>query len=354
MSTDMWRDQAEQTATSPRSTDTLPGIAVLIPAVMRRQILTPQAERQLAEIANVINPTGQEVTSDDVHAALDGANACLTGWGTPPLSDEMLRDHPELGLVAHTAGSIRRLIPETAMSRGIRISHAAAIIADAVAEQVIAGALLCLRPLHEIDRDMKSGGEWLELRGRYPGRLLGAQTVGIVGAGYVGRIVIQLFKAFGCRILVADPLLSEERASELGVELRDLTALMEESDIVSLHAPVLPETTGMIGVSELSRLHDGGIFINAGRAALVDDQALLKELKSGRITAVLDVFSEEPLPQDSPFRTLPNVVISPHSAGHTVDSHFRQGQAMVDEIHRFLNGEPLRYEVTPAMLATMA
>ena len=345
------REQANRAA-SPEGTP--PTVAVVIPAAMRRQILTPEAERGLARFATVVSPDGDEVTSENLEAALDGAVACLTGWGTPPLTGDMLQDHPELKLVAHTAGSIRRLIPEGAMERGLRVSHAAGVIADAVVEQVITGALLCLRPLHEIDREMKAGGGWMELREQFPGRLLGAQTVGIVGAGYVGRIVIRLFQAFGCRVLVSDPLLDEQRAGELGVERRDVDTLMNEADVVSLHAPLLPETEGMIGAAELASLRDEGVFINAARSALVDKAALLAELRSGRITAVLDVFDEEPLPADSPFRTLPNVVISPHSAGHTVDSHFRQGQAMVEEIRRFLDGEPLQYEVAPAMLATMA
>lgn len=331
-----------------------PTVAVVIPLPMRRQILTSKAERQLAGFATVVDPTGDQVSAEELNAALDGAVACLTGWGTPPLTSDMLQSHPDLRLVAHTAGSIRRLIPEGAMERGLRVSHAAGVIADAVVEQVITSALLCLRPLHKIDQEMKSGGEWMELRERYPGRLLGAQTVGIVGAGYVGRLMIRLFQAFGCKVLVADPFLDVQQASALGVERRDVATLMQEADIVSLHAPLLPETEGMIGATELASLRDDGIFINAARSALVDEAALLAELRSGRIMAVLDVFDEEPLPLESPFRTLPNVVISPHSAGHTIDSHFRQGTAMVAEIQHFLNGESLQYEVTPAMLAMMA
>lgn len=332
----------------------LPKVAVLIPTDVRHQVLSSEAEQQLASIADVVSAQEKDVSSENVEELLNGAVACLTGWGTPPLSDALLREHADLGLVAHTAGSIRKLIPEAAMGSGLRVSHAANVIADAVAEQVIAGLLLCLRPLHEIDGDMKSGGEWFELRKRYPGHLLGNRTIGIVGAGYVGRTVIRLFRAFGCHVLVADPLLTADQATDLNVERVDLHPLFERSDIVSLHAPVLPETRGMIGSAEIALLRDGGIFVNTARAALVDEQALLEELRTGRLTAVLDVFDQEPLPFDSPFRELPNAVISPHSAGHTIDTHQRQGQAMVDEIRRFIHNEPLQHEVTPVMLATMA
>lgn len=331
-----------------------PLVAVLIPAATRAKVLSPAAERELAGFARVRGTAGPEVAAAEVPALLDGAVACLTGWGTPPLDEAVKGSHPTLRLVAHTAGSIRRLVPAAAMARGLRVSHAAAIIADAVAEFVVCQALLGLRPLHAIDQGMKAGEEWFALRERHLGRLLGARTVGVVGAGYVGRKVIALFRAFGATVLVADPLLSAAAAAALGVELRPLDDLLAESDVVSLHAPVLPETREMVGAAQLARLRDGALFINTARAALVDEAALLAELRRGRITAALDVFDQEPLPADSPFRALPNVILSPHAAGHTTDTYLRQGSAMVAEIRRLVVGEPLRHEVTAAMLPTMA
>jgi phosphoglycerate dehydrogenase-like enzyme len=227
-------------------------------------------------------------------------------------------------------------------------------IAESVAEFVIAQTLSILREPHRHDAGMKAGEGWLDLRQRYLGRLLGAQTVGLVGAGYVGRLVIGLFRAFGCRLLVSDPYLTAEKAAELGVERASLDEVLSGSDIVSLHAPALPETRHMIGAAQLAQLRDGCLFINTARPALVDEAALLAALRTGRFTAALDVFDQEPLPADSPFRSLPNVVLSPHAAGHSEDSHKRQGTTTVDEIRRFLAGEPLRHRVTPAMLATMA
>jgi phosphoglycerate dehydrogenase-like enzyme len=331
-----------------------PAVAVLLPAAMRRQILSPAAERQLASFARVVEPAGPAVAERELPELLAGAVACLTGWGTPPLADELLLGCPELRLVAHTAGSIRRLVPPAALERGLRVSHAAAIIADAVAELVVAQALLCLRRLHEIDRAMRAGDAWAAIREAYPGRLLGDRTVGVVGAGRTGRAVIQLLRAFGCRLLAYDPHLTPDEAARLGVAAVGLDELCAAADVVTLHAPVLPETRGMIGRAQLARLREGAVFINAARASLVDEGALLAELRAGRIVAALDVFGAEPLPPDSPFRALPNVILSPHTAGHTLDTHLRQGQAMVEEVGRLLRGEPLRYEVTPAMLPIIA
>lgn len=331
-----------------------PVVTILIPENTRNNVLSSDALAELASVADVRMPNGSELTPDDLPGLLDGAVACLTGWGTPPLGEELLAANPRLGLVAHTAGSIRNLVPLHRMEQGLRVSHAAAIIADAVAEFVISEALLGVRPLHEIDRGMRAAEDWRSLRDRTMGRLLGSCTVGVIGAGYVGRRVIRLFQAFGSRVLVADPLLSPEAAAELGVSLCTLDNLLAESDVVTLHAPVLPETRGMIGAAQLSRLRDGALFINTARTALVDEDALLQELQAGRISAALDVFASEPLPLDSPFRTLPNVILSPHAAGHTTDTYKRQGQAMVEDVGRFLRGEPLVFEVSLQMLTTMA
>lgn len=339
---------------STHAASALPVVAVLIPTSTRGRILPAEAERSLADVAEVRSAAGPVVTSEDVPELLDGAIACVTGWGTPSLGEDLLAKHLTLRLVAHTAGSIRSLVPATAIERGLRVSHAAAIIADAVAELVISQALLGLRRLHEIDRAMKAGGDWGELREGYIGRLLGGQTVGVIGAGYVGRIVVRLFKAFGCKILVYDPLLTESEADALGINARPLDDLLATSDVVTVHAPVLPETRKMIGAAQLARLRDGAVFINTARAVLVDNEALLHEVRSGRIFVALDVFEQEPLPVDAPIRTVPNVVLSPHLAGHTDETYFRQGQAMVDEVQRFLRGEPLRYEITAAMLPVMA
>jgi len=321
---------------------------------MRQRLLGAEAEAALATLAEVRSPAGSGLAAAELPDLLAGVTACITGWGTPPLTESVLTENPQLGLIAHSAGSIRKLVPMPAVERGPRVSHAAAIIADAVAEFVIAQLLLSVRPLHIVDREMKAGVDWHQIRERHLGRLLGARTVGVVGAGYVGRTVIRLLTAFRCRILVFDPLLAADAAARLGVEQCSLPDLFAESDLVTLHAPVLPETRGMIDAGLLRSLRDGAIVVNTARAALVDEGALLDELRTGRIAAALDVFDTEPLPADSPFRGLPNVLLSPHAAGHSTDTYLQQGQAMVDEVRRYLGGEPLHFEVTPAMLATMA
>ena len=192
------------------------------------------------------------------------------------------------------------------------------------------------------------------MRDQPVGHLLSAQTVGIVGVGRIGREVIKRLRPFGCRIMVYDPILSLAEIRDLGVEACELDTLFELADIVSLHAPLLATTRGMIGATQLARLHDGAILLNTARAHLVDEDALLRELQSGRILAALDVFHAEPLPAESPLLMLPNVILSPHIGALTRETLFKQGQMMLDEVQRFLRGEPLAYEIFPDQLPNMA
>lgn len=328
----------------------LPTVALLVSERLQRDIFTPHALAQLASLAHVISFTDHRRALQELPELLQRSLACITGWDTPPLTDEMLDSCPNLRMIAHTAGSVRFLLPEDVFERGICVSHANAALSEGVAEFVILQALLVLRRVCNFDRRLKAGEQWIHEQGR----LLRTQTFGLVGVGSIARDVIVRLKPFGCRILVYDPYLSHEDAQALQVEVVDIQTLFSSSDIVSLHAPLLPATHNMIGAAELALLRPGTIFINTARAGLVDESALLDELRTGRFTAILDVFHEEPLSLDSPLRAMSNVILTPHIAALTTDTLQLQGQLMVDEIQRFLHNEALLYEVTRDKFLIMA
>jgi phosphoglycerate dehydrogenase-like enzyme len=327
---------------------------MLIPASRQGQVLTPAALAHLRDIAEVI---GGDLEAAEIAANLPAllapADVALTGWGTPSLTEEALAQAPSLRLIAHTAGSVKRLVPPSVFARGIVVSHAANIIADAVSEFTILAILLGLRRVHEMDRALKAGVPWREAAST-PQWQLAARTVGLVGMGYVGRKVARLLRAFGPRLLVFDPYLRAEDAATLGVESVPLDALFRDSEVVSIHAPITPETRHLVGARQLSLLRDGATFVNCARSWVVDQEALVATLQSRRIWAALDVFDQEPLPEDSPFRALPNVLLTPHEAGHTIDTYLRQGMAIVEEIERFFAGGELRYRISPESFAVMA
>ncbi len=332
-------------------------IVVTVHRPLREVTLKPEDEARLKSLAaHVVSNDGDEPwTQDDLMEHLDpDVRAVITSWGSPTLDLEALAAAPNLEIVAHAAGSVRPYVDEAAWDGGIRVTHAADVIAEAVAEYTIGTILLGLRGFIGHQETVRAGGWKQSSGGSNIGGLLAERRVGVVAASMVGRRVIPLVRAFTPDVVLYDPFVDEQEAAEMGVQPADLDTLMRSSDVVTLHAPILPETHHMIGRRELDLMKPGALFVNCARAWLVDQDALLNALAAGRIDAVLDVFDEEPLPADSPFRDLPNAVLTPHIAGFTLETRARQMGRMVDEIARHFAGEPLRHEITRAQVERMA
>jgi phosphoglycerate dehydrogenase-like enzyme len=332
-----------------------PKILVLPQPGLYTELFSPAADAQLHGLGDVTrNSESRNWDSDELASKIGEYDIIMTGWGTSRFTDEVLAAAPNLKLIAHTAGSIKHMLPPPVFARGIAVTHAAGAIAPAVAELTILLILLSLRQVHKLDAMLKRGEPWDTVKNAVVGREIAGQRVGVVGAGYTGRQVIRLLQGLGAEVWVYDPYLDTERAAALGVHHSALDDIFAQCPIVTLQAPPTKETYHMVGAKQLALLQDGAVFINTARSHLVDEEALLAELRKGRFQAALDVFDQEPLPEDSPFRTLDNIVITPHVAGHSAQARRRQGQEMVNEIARFLAGEPLHYPVTVEMLEIMA
>ncbi len=330
-------------------------IFVLLRPSLYTELFSPQSDQALRTLGEVVfHAQETNLTSSQLAQQIGGFAVIITGWGTPEFTDEVLDAAVQLKLIAHSAGSIKRMTPPAVFERGIAVTHAAVGIAPAVAEMTLLLILLSLRQVHKLDQAMKTGGPWDVSRLIGMGQELVGNRVGVVGVGYTGQCVIKLLTALNVEVWVSDPYLTTERATTLGVSKVPLDQLLQQCPIVTMQAPPTAETYHMIGARALSLLQDGAIFINTARSHLVDQAALLAELQTGRIQGALDVFDQEPLPTDSPFRQLDNVILTPHVAGASRQARLRQGQTMVEEIQRFLQGEPLRYQVKHEMLDTMA
>ncbi|MGS2616156.1 hydroxyacid dehydrogenase [Micromonospora sp. LZ34] len=327
-------------------------IAVAATPDVRELFLDPDTRAGLRGLGDVRLPAdGADVGDARVMAdLLADADVVVTGWGTAPLTAAVLAAAPRLRLLAHTGASVKPFVTPESFARGVRVTQAGEAMAYAVGEQALALTLALLHRLHRFDHALRSGVDWAVAKAAPPRRELRGATVGVVGASRTGRAYLALVRALGARVLVADPYLSDAEAATLGVERVGLDDLLARSLVVSLHAPVLPETVGMIGARELARLPDGALLVNTARSALVDEAALLAALRTGRIDAALDVFDAEPLPVDHPFRRLPNVLLTPHEAAGTAESRRRAGAIVVAEIDRFLRGRPLAHEVRPEQL----
>lgn len=332
-----------------------PAVLVTIRPALYHELFTADVHDRLSKLASLtFNTEERNWTSAELAARIAGFDAVITGWGTPKFTEDVLAASAPLKLIAHSAGSIKFMLPPAVFDQNIAVTHAAVAIAPAVAELTLLLIMLSLRPVQRMDQALKAGQTWNQVKDVGMGQEIAGQRIGVVGAGYTGRCVIQLLRAVGAEVWAYDPYLTDERAAELGVRKVGLDTLLAECPVVTLQAPPTDETYHMIGAPQLRLLRDGAVFINTARAHLVDQDALLAELKTGRFVAALDVFDPEPLPDDSPLHALENVILTPHIAGASQQSRVRQGTIIVDEIERFMAGEPLHYRVTRDMLNIMA
>lgn len=323
-----------------------PEVFIAITKTLRSTLFSAESEERLAARFTVRGGDHDErLSSDELAQQLGGCTALLTGWGTPEITPTVLAAASNLGIIAHSAGSVRRLIPKAALEQGIAATHAAPMIAEAVAEFTVFGMLLGLRWPHRQNAWIHAGRPWSECRVT-DGNLLEAQRVGLIGCGYVAQRVIEKLQGFGMPIAVYDPYLSDDRAAALNVTCVSLEELFSTCRVIANHAPTTPETDGMVTTRHFKLLQDGGVFINNARARAVNQDDMIAELATGRIRAVLDVFNPEPLTEDSPLRGMENVFLTPHMAGQSIDTRLRQGAAMVSELERFLKGEALQYPIT--------
>jgi len=326
---------------------TKPTIAVTIGQKHYDRMFNDAAWQDLSEYANVIHHPGPEpATRDELMDLLPTADACITSWGVAPLDADVLAAAPRLQAMAHMGGSVKRNVSDALWERGIQVTSAGMILAVDVAETTLGLMIVGMKKVWPLAQHVREGG-WRETEW-WPARELVHKKVGIIGASNVGRHVIKLLKSFDVTILLYDPFVSDEDAERMGVVKLELDDLLQQADVVSLHAPLKPDTLHMLNAERLALMKDDALLINTARGALIDEPALIAELSKGRFFAFLDVSDPEPPAPDSPLRHLENVVLTPHSAG-CIEDCSRMGELAVTELRRFFAGEQPIYQITPAM-----
>lgn len=331
-------------------------VLVAVPVALRAELFTEASAQRLAEAAASLG--GGVAWLDGGQALADGtwpaARVLVTSWGQSPLDDALLARLPALTLVAHTGASVRPFVTDASFARGVAVTQAGQGMARSVAEVALTFTLALLHRVSRFDHALRTGVDWADAEAAPPRHEILGTTIGVVGASRTGRAYVELVRALGAHVLVHDPYLGADAAAALGVGLATVDDLLRRSRVVALHAPSLPETHHLIDARRLRLLPDGAGLVNTARSWLVDEAALVAELRTGRIDAALDVFDEEPLPTDHPLRTLPNVLLTPHHAAGTVEGRLRQGDIVVDEVARFAHGVPLLHGTTAADLERMA
>jgi Phosphoglycerate dehydrogenase and related dehydrogenases len=337
------------------NTEHLPIVYVALSREIIEELELESYLQQLEQVAQLERWQGSgNPTLEAIEEAISRAQVLITGWGTPHLS--MLQNWtPEsspLRLVVHSAGTVKYLLPKVALARGLIVTHANDSLAEAVAEFTVGAIIMARRQAFQMYERFKQGDRRLAPQAAHE---LRGSTVGIIAASAIGRRVMPLLAPFGVKILLYDPFCTPESATQFGAELVSLETLLRESDIVSLHAPVTEQTIGMLGKEQFAAMRDGALFVNTARGRLIDHDALLAELQSGRISALLDVTDpNEPLPIDSPFFKLSNCIVLPHIAAVTREARLRQSAITLAEVQRFLANQALQHQVTLARWETMA
>ena len=287
---------------------------------------------------------------------LSRADYLFTTWGMPHFEKEEIREYlPNLKAVFYGAGSVQHFAREF-IEEGVAVFSAWAANGTPVAEYTFAEIILASKGFYQRLHRPSDGGAWpnrgvgVDFPGNYEIR------VGIVGAGMIGKMVIEKLKTLDkIETLVFDPFLPDERAAGLGVTKTDLETLFSSCDVISNHLANNPQTVGMLDGRLFSRMKPHAAFINTGRGAQVVEDDLIAALREVPTrVAVLDVTWPEPPAESSPLYTLPNVFLTPHIAGSIGNEVHRMAEYMFEEYEAFDAGRETRYSVTLKMLETMA
>ncbi|MGE3652461.1 MAG: NAD(P)-dependent oxidoreductase [Reyranellaceae bacterium] len=286
--------------------------------------------RARAEVRIFTGPFGEPT-------ALAGFDAVVANRERTRFSRALLEALPDLRVIAQTGNHVYHIDMTAAAARGVMVAKATGGYSVGAAELAIGLALALMRRIPESDRALKRG-EW-----RPPmTHVLHGKTLGLVGLGHVGRHVAGIARAFGMRVLAWSRRLDDATAAALGVEGRALDDMLRESDVVSIHATLGPETRGLIDARRLALLKPSACLINTARGAIVDEAALCDALAAGRLAgAGLDVFAEEPLPPGHPLVALPNVILTPHIGWPTDEAYADFANAAADALLAYLDGRPV-------------
>lgn len=316
------------------------------------QIYGPIQRSAIAQVVDLYAPaqTAQSIAADPT--ILHDADVIFSGWGMPRMDEAFLAYTPNLKAVFYGAGSIKACTTDAFWARNIPITSSYAANAVPVAEFTLAQILLCLKQTWQyafaIKRDQTYGVNF-RLAGAY------GSTVGIISLGMIGRLVCRHLQRFDVKVIAYDPFVNATDAAALGVALCTLEEIFQQADVVSLHTPWLPETVGLITGAHLASMKAGATFINTARGAVVREQEMISVLQQRPdLLAILDVTYPEPPVAGSPLYTLPNVVLTPHIAGSLGAECQRMGQLVVEELQRFLAGEPLQWAISREQAALMA
>jgi len=275
-------------------------------------------------------------TSDELKERIESAEIVIVGWSD--LTRNVIDSANKLKMISIWATTCHYADLEAAKERGIVVTHVPGYATESVAEHTFALLFAAVRRLTQADKHVRNGGfDWRP----FGGVELYGKTLGVVGTGSIGLRVAEIARVFNMRVLGYDKYPNKRKAKEVGIEYVDLHTLLKESDFVTLHVTLTSETEGLVGKEEIEAMKEGAVIINTSQGKVIDENALIDALKSGKISyAGLDVLEKEPPTKDNPLFKLDNVVLSPHIGFHTVEAKKRCSDICIDNVMKFLEGHP--------------
>ncbi len=275
-------------------------------------------------------------TPDELKARIGSADIVIVGWSD--LTRDVIDSAGKLRMISIWATTCHYADLQAAKERGIVVTHVPGYATESVAEHTFALLFAAARRLLQADKHVRKGEfDWRP----FGGVELYGKTLGVIGTGSIGCRVAEIAKAFNMKVLGHDKYPNVKKAEQIGMKYVDLQALLKQSDFITLHVTLTPETEGLMGKTEFDVMKRGVVIVNTSQGKVIDEKALVNALKSGKISyAGLDVFEKEPPNKDNPLFRLDNVVLSPHIGFNTVEAAKRCTDICVDNVMKFLEGHP--------------
>jgi phosphoglycerate dehydrogenase-like enzyme len=307
---------------------------------------TPAMVEELGRLAPTVwADVGRTKTKAEDYRALlarEKPEVLMTFWGASMLTADVYRENPQLKYMCHVSGELHRILERGCLEGGLLVTNWGDVISRTISEHSLLMILASLRQITKCTIDMHVRKAWVHPETRS----LFERTVGLHGLGPIAQELVPLLRPFNVKISAFSPNAPDEAFKRLGVrKAASLKALYAENDIVSIHTGNTPQNFHIVNAELLKCMKDGAVLVNTARGPIVDTQALVAELKTGRIFAALDVFEEELIPPfgglaaDSPLRGMENCLLTPHEGGPTPDRLVDCGRLAIDNIGRYLRGE---------------
>ena len=261
-------------------------IALIMGESARNLVISPRSIKRMESIGEVVLGEGSD--RESVKKALAGATIAITTWGNTERDADILSVCPDLKLVCHAAGSVKPIVCDDLWDKGVRVTASAAMLSMGVSETALGFTIAASKNFFALNENLHGGG-WAE--GKENIRELYELNIGVIGGGWAGRHYIELMQAFDVDIFLYDPFVTEEQCEKMGCKKASLEEVLKESDIISIHAPSIPETNNMFNAQTLALMKKDAVLINTARGSIIDEKALYEHMKAGNLKyACLDVF----------------------------------------------------------------